>query len=177
MGQTTPPALLDDWKTASQTLGGEADLKAKVEAQRERVSRMKDPFLPIARNDPAARAKETVLFEDDANMVIVDAFSFGPKALVVPKDEMLFPIDATTPQLERLAEISAAVSDAFIANGAQGPAKIWINPPSALTVRQLHVHVQPQIPRPSDKRALWDAVSASITERLGDGGTNDDNKA
>ncbi len=166
MGQTTLPALLDDWTTASQALGGEADLKAKVEAQRERVSRMKDPFLPIAHNDPAARAKETVLYEDDADMVIVDAFSFGPKALVVPKVEMLFPVDATEAQLARLAEIAAAVSDAFIDNGAQGPAKIWINPPSALTVRQLHVHVQPQIARPSDKRALWDAVSASIADHL-----------
>ncbi len=166
MANAPLPHLLEDWKAASRALGGDADLLAKVEGQRERVARMKDPFLPIANNDPVARAKETVLFEDEDNMVIVDAFSFGPKALVVPKTEMLFPIDATADQLQRIGTIAAATSDAFVDVGATGLSKIWINPPSALTVRQLHVHVQPPIPRPSDKAALWTKVSQALHGRL-----------
>jgi len=162
---TTPiPALLDEWVRAAAPQQDLAAAKEKAEAQRDRVLRLKDPFMPIAHNDATARAKETVLWEDADTMVIVDAFAYGPKALVIPKAETLFPTDLDDGGMQRLAEISAKVSDAFVALGAKGPARMWVNPPSALTVRQLHVHVQPGIARPGDPAAFY----ASMTEHLKD---------
>ncbi len=99
-------------------------------------------------------------------MVIVDAFSFGPKALVVPKAVMLFPLDAPDGYIDRLAEIASAVSDAFVDLGATADSKTWINPPFALTVRQLHVHVQPPIARPANKDELWNNLQAALASRL-----------
>lgn len=164
--QSSRPAIWDDWKRAALSGANEDELAAKIEAQRDRVSRMKDPFTPIANNDAAARAKETVLWEDDDTMVIVDAFSFGPKALVVPKAVMLFPIDGSVEYIARLAEIANAVSGAFVDLGATGGSKTWINPPFALTVRQLHVHVQPPIARPANKAELWASVRDALAIRL-----------
>lgn len=140
---TTPSALLQEWIAATARGGSLEDARAVCEAARARVERLRDPFLPVARGDSAARAKETVLWEDGRTMVLVDAYGSPPKALVVPKSEMLFPVDGEPAVVDELARVASAVSDAFVAAlGGGGPARVWINPPSALSVRQLHVHVQ-----------------------------------
>ena len=164
---TAVPSLLDDWVRATAPQQDQAAARERAETQRERVSRLKDPFMPVAMNDNSARAKETVLWEDDDTMVIVDAFAYGPKALVIPKQETLFPTDLNAEGMQRLGVISARVSDAFIALGAKGPSRMWINPPSALTVRQLHVHVQPGIARPGDAAAFYASMSEELQNILG----------
>ncbi|MCP4500449.1 MAG: HIT domain-containing protein [Deltaproteobacteria bacterium] len=173
MTTSTPvPALFDEWIQATAPAPEQepaqrcALAEQKAEQQRGRVERLKDPFSPIAEKDPAALKKEIILWEDDDVMVIVDAFAYGPKALVVPKEKTLFPTDVDEEMLKRLAVISARVSDAFLQQGANGPARMWINPPSALTVRQLHVHVQPGIPRPDDNNAFYASLSAYLQTKL-----------
>jgi len=108
------------------------------------VMRKRDPFTPIAQHDPVARAKEKVLWENPRLMVIVDLFAPCPKALVVPKKQVTFPVEADQALLKELAQVAAHVSDAFSATTGAPPSGIWINPPQHLMVRQLHVHVLPQ---------------------------------
>ena len=118
-----------------------------VDDARPHIAQRRDPFTPIAHNDPQARAREVVLWENADAMVLVDLFVKHPKALVVPKAPVSFPCDAPAGMLEDLARIAAHVSDAFMAAaGAKKPAGIWVNPPQDLTVKQLHVHVMPDLP-------------------------------
>jgi|GEM_PF-1624752 len=147
---TSPPVpdLLTEWKHAvlASSGGGPADdaaIAGIVDAQRTRVAGLRDPFTPLARGDAAARAKEVVLWEDDALMVIVDTFAPPPKALVIPKAPVSFPIDLAPALLDRLAMVGSVVGVAFSHVAGCGPARCWINPPYGLTVRQLHVHVLP----------------------------------
>ncbi|MCC7073175.1 MAG: HIT domain-containing protein [Deltaproteobacteria bacterium] len=120
-------------------------LSRVVVERRPRIQKKRDPFTPIAMNDPAARAKERVLWENPRVMVLVDLFAPCPKALVVPKKQMMFPVEADAATLTELARVAAHVSDALSdVTGAQ-PSGIWINPPQHLMVRQLHVHVLPQV--------------------------------
>jgi diadenosine tetraphosphate (Ap4A) HIT family hydrolase len=84
-------------------------------------------------------------------MVVVDRFSQAPKLLVIPKRELMFPLDTPRSLIDRLAQVSAGASDALIvAAGRKCSSKtyadIWINPPRALSVKQLHVHVRPRTP-------------------------------
>ncbi len=79
-------------------------------------------------------------------MVIVDSFSPGPKALVIPKQGAMFPTDISKGDLEEMAKIAAKVSDAFGKAAGSGPASIWVNPPQRLTIKQLHTHVLPKLP-------------------------------
>ncbi|MBX7114258.1 MAG: hypothetical protein K1X64_07965 [Myxococcaceae bacterium] len=134
------------------TFGNGAQLEKKVtqavDAIRPQLQNYVDPFTPIARGNPKARAKEVMLWENKGAMVLLDIYSDQPKALVVPKQQMQFPTDqAATPQtLQELARISAHVSDAFMnSEGVKKPAGIWINAPQDLTVKQMHVHVRPDI--------------------------------
>lgn len=122
----------------------EATLSKAVVDYRPYISRKRDPFTPIAMNDPAARAKEKVLWENPRLMVIVDLFAPCPKALVVPKKQVMFPVEADANLLKELAQVAAHVSDAFSKALGTPPAGIWINPPQHLMVKQLHVHVLPQ---------------------------------
>lgn len=122
----------------------EATLSKVVVEGRPHIQRKRDPFTPIAQNDPTARAKEKVLWENPRLMVLVDLFAPCPKALVVPKKSMMFPIEADKALLTELAQVAAHVSDAFSTATGAPPAGIWINPPQHLMVRQLHVHVLPQ---------------------------------
>jgi diadenosine tetraphosphate (Ap4A) HIT family hydrolase len=109
------------------------------------VEQRRDPFGPVAARDAQARAREVVLWESPQAMVLVDLFSAYPKALVVPKQRVMFPTEAPAALLDELARVSAHVSDAFVALGAAESARIWINPPHDLTVRQLHIHVMPAL--------------------------------
>lgn len=122
----------------------EATLSKAVVDYRPFISRKRDPFTPIAMNDPVARAKEKVLWENPRLMVIVDLFAPCPKALVVPKKQVMFPVEADQNLLKELAQVAAHVSDAFAKALGTPPSGIWINPPQHLMVKQLHVHVLPQ---------------------------------
>ena len=113
--------------------------------QRPRVAQLRDVFSPVAQNLPGARDQEIVLWENKGVMVVVDAFAPSPKALVVPKDPMNLPVDAPKGVLDELAYVAAHVSDAFMRGAGSPPAGIWINPPQHLTVRQMHVHVLPDL--------------------------------
>ena len=114
-------------------------------AQRPRVDQLRDVFSAAAQQQPGARDNEIVLWENKSAMVVVDTFAPSPKALVVPKDPLQLPIDASRAQLDELALIAAHVSDAFSRSLGSPPAGIWINPPQHLTVKQLHVHVLPDL--------------------------------
>ncbi len=117
-----------------------------VDTMRPQVKSYRDPFTPIAQGNPKARAREVVLWENKEAMVLVDLFIDQPKALVVPKQPMQFPTEASPQTLQELARVSAHVSDAFmVSEGAKKPAGIWINAPQDLTVKQMHVHVMPDL--------------------------------
>ena len=113
--------------------------------QRPRVAKLRDVFSPVAQNLPGARDHELVLWENKGVMVVVDTFAPSPKALVVPKDPINLPVDAAPGVLDELAVVAAHVSDAFMRGAGSPPAGIWINPPQHLTVRQMHVHVLPDL--------------------------------
>lgn len=114
-------------------------------AQRPRVDTLRDVFSPVAQRLPGARDQEIVLWENKNAMVVVDTFAPSPKALVVPKDPLSLPVDASPVLLDELAVIAAHVSDAFMRAAGSPPAGIWINPPQHLTVKQMHLHVLPDL--------------------------------
>ncbi len=116
-----------------------------VLAQRPRVAQLRDVFSATAQKLPGARDNEIVLWESKSAMVVVDTFAPSPKALVVPKHPLQLPIDASAAQVDELALIAAHVSDAFSRAQGSPPAGIWINPPQHLTVKQMHVHVLPDL--------------------------------
>jgi diadenosine tetraphosphate (Ap4A) HIT family hydrolase len=124
-----------------------------VLAQRPRLARLRDVFTPIAHKEPGARDHEIVLWENRNVMVVVDTFSRSPKALVVPKATLQLPVDATSQLLDELAVVAAHVSDAFSSAKGAPPAGIWINPPQHVAIRQLHVHVLPDLPPISADRS------------------------
>jgi diadenosine tetraphosphate (Ap4A) HIT family hydrolase len=114
-------------------------------AQRPRIEQLKDPFTPVIHNVPGARDAEIVLWESRNAIVLVDTFAPSPKALVVPKQAANLPTDLKAGALDELAMIAAHTSDAFLRATGCPPAGIWVNPPQHLTVKQLHVHVLPDV--------------------------------
>jgi diadenosine tetraphosphate (Ap4A) HIT family hydrolase len=129
-------------KSPSTTKQTERDV---LMAQRPRVEQLRDVFSPVAQRLPGARDQEIVLWENANAMVLVDTFAPSPKALVVPKQPVSLPVDASPVLLDELAVIAAHVSDAFMRATGSPPAGIWINPPQHLTVKQLHLHVLPDL--------------------------------
>ncbi len=124
--------------------------KAKTErdvllSERPRVDKLKDPFTAVIQNQPGARANEIVLWENKNAMVVVDTFADSPKALVVPKMPVSLPVDAPKGLLDEVSLIAAHVSDAFMRATGCPAAGIWVNPPQHLTVKQMHVHVLPDL--------------------------------
>jgi diadenosine tetraphosphate (Ap4A) HIT family hydrolase len=113
--------------------------------QRQRVDGLKDVFAAVAQKLPGARDNEIVLWENKNAMVLVDTFAPSPKALVVPKTPVSLPTDAPKALLDELAVIAAHVSDAFMRAANTPAAGIWINPPQHLTVKQMHIHVLPDM--------------------------------
>jgi diadenosine tetraphosphate (Ap4A) HIT family hydrolase len=114
-------------------------------AERPRIAGLKDPFTPVIGNAPGARDQEIVLWENKNALVLVDTFAPSPKALVVPRASASLPVDLPKATLDELARLSAHVSDAFLQATGCPAAGIWVNPPQHLTVRQLHVHVLPDV--------------------------------
>lgn len=119
----------------------------------------RDPFLPIVAEDPAARAKEIMLWESPSLMVLVDRFMPTPQVLVVPKRPMSFPTQASPAELAEMAKVAKAVSDAFSQVSGTPPAETWINPPQHLSVTRLHVHVAPELDKTSASPKLWSDVT------------------
>ncbi|MGQ0506291.1 MAG: hypothetical protein ACT4TC_13345 [Myxococcaceae bacterium] len=155
-----------------------------IRSETPRVRGLRDPFMPIALNDPQARAKERVLWENKDLMVIVDLFHPSPKALVVPKRPFSFPTQASGAQLDNLAQVAETASKVFEDVAGAAPSKVFIHPPTNLQVKQMHVHVQPsglahwlppganpQAPEPLSvtqaKNRLYGAISAKLAQRLG----------
>jgi diadenosine tetraphosphate (Ap4A) HIT family hydrolase len=155
-----------------------------VLAHRPRIQQLRDVFTPVATRQPGARDLEIVLWESPRAMVLVDTFAPSPKALVVPKQPASLPTDLQPTELDELAALSAHVSDAFMRATGSQPAGIWVNPPQHLTVRQLHVHVLPDLgPYTADDaparafledphfrpqlEAFFDGVKQELVARLG----------
>jgi len=123
-------------------------IRRNLESYRSRVTF--DPFDSVIVGDAATRArlKERVLWEDDSVIVIVAKPALPRDALVIPKREMMFPVDASEALLARLARVAGATSDAFIQTAglqckSAFTSSISISPPGSIGVRHLHVHVQP----------------------------------
>lgn len=158
-GAFTIPTLYQDWVKA---FGGSVrEAQTRADAARTRVAALRDPFMPLARGDQKARAKEKVLFEDEQIMVLSDLFARSAKLLVVPKSETLFLCDMNDKARAHLEKISGAAQHAFkILHNAN--ARAWVNPPSALSVRQLHVHIQPNLS--GDKNDIEASVAAWLRD-------------
>lgn len=154
------PAILKDQSSKDQAV---AD---SLTDGRSRLPKLKDPFTPVAQNNAQARAKETILWESQTVLVLVDAFAPHPKALVVPKRQMAFPVDATKAELDEMARVAKGVSDAFNRTARCGDSEIWINPPQDITVRQLHIHVSPKLPKGKATAALIAAMTKDLSARL-----------
>ena len=161
-----------------------AAVKAVTDGEAQRVAELRDPFTPIAMNDPAARARETVLWENRRLVVIVDAFVGAPKALVIPKARLTYPNEAPAALLTEMSQVALVVGQALTAAAATsaplkaaigtGPAKIWINPPPQLGVSQLHVHVLPELP--AWKRAMpkeWAKAESKVAAAQDDPSLSD----
>lgn len=164
--KTPPPDLLADWAAAVVESGDMSAAKAHAESVRQRVEQLKDPFTPLARGDPDARAKEHVLWEDTQAMVVVDLYAATPKALAIPKESITFPCDAGDALLTHLSQVSAATSDAFMeAAHWSVPARCWVNPPRGLMIRQLHVHILPRLSWDTlseQRQAFYERVSSTL---------------
>jgi diadenosine tetraphosphate (Ap4A) HIT family hydrolase len=134
--------LADVTKTPKMKQRVERDV---VMAERPRIAALKDPFTPVVQNAPGARDNEIVLWENKHAVVVVDTFAPSPKALVVPRVPASLPLDLPRARLDELARVAAQVSDAFMRAAGSPAAGIWVNPPQHLTVKQLHVHVLPDV--------------------------------
>ncbi len=158
--KTPFPHLYEDWKAA--TIGpsaSDAELRAEAERERGRVQQLKDPFTRLARLTCEQRAAlnppERVVWEDRGNvedkgklMALVDFADRGSTLLVVPKGHVNFPVDLSPPQLAHLSRVAAATCDALVlaageqVSSSRPSCRMYVNPPAALTVSQMHVHVE-----------------------------------
>jgi len=81
-------------------------------------------------------------------MALVDTGDRGSTLLVVPKAPANFPIDLTKQLMTRISLVAAATCDSLVRAAGGIPrtdwpsCKMYINPPTALGVKQMHVHVQ-----------------------------------
>jgi diadenosine tetraphosphate (Ap4A) HIT family hydrolase len=150
--KTALPQIYEDWKV--RTVGpNESDAKARrvAELARPRVSGLRDPFTGLANLSCEERiAKgEQVVWEDDLLMVVVDSFDQGSKLLVTPKQRKNFPIDLSNDEIERASRVAAASCDALMLADGHEPTSganncsIHVNPPIAVSLSQLHIHVSP----------------------------------
>ena len=164
--------LYKNWRKAALSDDAtDEQVREYAEKERQRVSTLRDPFTPIANMNEAERAAagERVLWEDDTIMVLVDRFH-DVKPLVIPKKQMMFPIDAPPGFMDRLAVVAAATSDALIW-GAGGEcetassSRIYVNPPKVIGIRQLHAHVQPSH---SIRDSVQDGFYTRVSEYLAD---------
>lgn len=150
---TLLPNLCKEWKvSATSTTTPAADLRAYLTQERQGVEQLKDPFTPLARMTCAQRAAkdppERVVWEDKEFMALVDFGDHGSTLLLTPIKHVNFLTDLPRDQVARLNRLAAATCDALVlAAGEQVRLKppscrMYVNPPRALSVSQLHVHVE-----------------------------------
>jgi len=141
-----------DWRRATLPGGGsDSVLKAALARWEPTVSPMRDPFTPLVHLNSVQldSAKERRLWLDSLVMVVVD--KFAPKELlVIPRDSMMFPFPQAPTLLRHLSQVAGAVRDAMLLADQRAcntsSARVFINPPPGLSVRQVHVHVAPTPP-------------------------------
>lgn len=136
-----------------------------VDGLRQRAPQLRNPFTPLAEGDAHARARETMVFENREVMVLVDRFCPSPKVLVVPKVKALTPLDVAPNVMTELTRAATAASDTFQAIAQSRPSDVWINPPTFVTLGQLHVHVQPQLPDFAEQLTPAEAGDEQVAER------------
>jgi hypothetical protein len=167
--QSPTPSLLADWIRA--TAGANAKLEEArriAEAQRPKLPHF-DPFTPLVRMTCPERLekKERVVWEDGTAMALVDFGDRGSTLLVVPKAVVNFPVDLKPEEITYVSRVSAATCDALIIAAGQVPptdgssCSIYISPPHAIGVRQMHVHVEA-------KTGVAAPVDDSFLKRAGD---------
>ena len=175
------PDLLGEWTAAtlSRFFGGQAagspdsqrrQLLQRVESHfRPQLSRLRNPFLPLAMGNPTARARETVVYENSDVMVVLPKFDPNTqKVLVVPKQAMLFPTEASGALMKKLNETAAAVSDAFSAVAGSGQSRFFIATPDGMELSHMHIHVVPTLgPTAPTGQALWAQMGRELKQRLG----------
>lgn len=168
---TPVPDLQGNWRSAFMPSTVSDDSLARyLESERPRVRGLPDYFTPVASMSATQRdsARELVVWEDAAVMVLVNKPETLGHLLVIPKAPVNFITDLPPALRRRLAVVAAAAADAMLAAAnvacTSSPFRIRISPPSGLGVRQLHVHVQPSSAVPVGSR---DAFYADVGRRLG----------
>ena len=166
---TTAPDIKREWRAAAIGQGTDAALDQQLASARARLSTMRDPLSPLySMSEAELRARQEYrVWKDTALMVVADRFAIG-ELLVVPRDSMAFPSDASDELLAHIARASAKAAEALrAASGKSCPGsaavRIYVNPPNAIGVRQLHVHVQPSW---SGLVGQLDAYWADVTARM-----------
>ena len=164
------PDIWTEWKASVVGSGGTEDsLRRELASARGGVSQLKDPFTRLWSMNATqlAALKEIRVWRDSLSMVIVD-IKPTPELLVVPKDSAMFLTDVSPDVRKHLANLAAAASDAMrlAAQRDCSPSAlsdIYVNPPDALYVRQLHVHVRPKTPiKNTDSRKFYANVESQL---------------
>lgn len=142
-----------DWRRSTLPSGGSDQmLEAELAKWAPRVQQLPNPFTRLVVMDSTQldAAQERRLWLDSMVMVIVDKFAPTPELLVTPRDTTMFPDKAGSMLVNQVTRVAAAAAEAMLhadkRSCAASSARIFINPPSGLSVRQLHVHVVPQPP-------------------------------
>jgi diadenosine tetraphosphate (Ap4A) HIT family hydrolase len=183
IAQCTPkPALVEDWKGLVKkemvnTSASEEEIATYVSSIRgSRVQSLSQRFEEIAGwDDPtwAKQKKERFLWKNARIMVLVDANQPPPYTLVVARTKGVWLLTDADPSLvDELATVAAAAADSAMAalNLPCNPqfAKIHIHPPKGLGMRQLHIHVEPQVgtARTLTTQQLADRMTDDLKVRL-----------
>lgn len=159
--------VVDAWKARAPS-------PSKLEDVRESVQTRRDPFQRrFEAND--WKGEIPVIIGDDFT-IVADYGSIGErgKLLVIPSGvmpedaEINFPVDLSPEKQGELDRWVAATQQAFIDLGWKDePVRAHVNPPNALTVKRLHVHVPGG--KPDGERLTkedWSALRTAIEKNL-----------
>jgi diadenosine tetraphosphate (Ap4A) HIT family hydrolase len=176
--RTPIPNIYEDWKILSVgRMGSDEELQITIDQQRRRVASLVDPFTRLMSSCTERVARqEKVVWEDD--LLLVDKFDSRRKLLAIPKMRASFLVDLPKNARSRLALVAAAACDALVEASAMQPdqytasCQIYVNPPLALGVSQLHVHVVPTVVSQDvvDPSNYLSTVNDNLQELLGVGG-------
>jgi diadenosine tetraphosphate (Ap4A) HIT family hydrolase len=113
-----------------------------------RIQKLRNPFDDVIQNKDGVRDQEVVLWEDKDHLVLLDTFAHNTfKTLVIPKRSVSVPTDLESSEVDRLETIASHVDQWIQQQFGDASSKVaspsWINPPQYLTVKQLHMHIQP----------------------------------
>lgn len=138
-----------------------------VDQERPRVAQLPDPFTPMFEGDPQARTGVILWENTEVMFLVARSFDFLPDVLVIPHKTVSFPID--DPALVRELDPRAALMKKVVAAVMGVSAYSIISPPKNLSVRQLHIHILPDVPSvPVQERPkLFAALAKELANRLG----------